>query len=430
MTQYTYTPATGQDWLAVAASGRLLVARIGDDEELLTRIAALKLEQLSVHETLDVLTERGLSRTADFALCFWVAGSLQSDGAGVIVYGDTAVNVTTGESSQLVRPTGVSGWGEELVEDATRITFAPHGDEEAVLPLQSGAAWVSRIEVVEDTVDSENASTGSADVASAVETEEETNEAVTETQAEVAAEVGSPPEAESAVPSSSAEPPLPSYAQPPTAPTTMYGESPSAPPAPPLPNDIDLEATVIPESTMIPQQRSQAAEPSLPDESTVVRTPGASAPSTPPSVGAGDHDGMTLLAKEVRAARDAAHVAEHSAAVSKLPNYAFVLELPGGSRQPLDAPVVLGRAPSVSNVPASVLPHLVTLAGDDISRNHVRLAVEGDAVVVTDLHSSNGTQVVVPGRAPQQLRGGEQVPVISGTVVDLGSGVTLRVLEA
>jgi pSer/pThr/pTyr-binding forkhead associated (FHA) protein len=139
----------------------------------------------------------------------------------------------------------------------------------------------------------------------------------------------------------------------------------------------------------------------------------------------GDHDGLTVLAEDLRAARQGAHVpaaAPQSFAVQR-----YELELPSGSRQPLDVPVVLGRAPSVAGVPASALPHLVTLVGDDISRNHVRVAVEGGTVVVTDLHSSNGTIVVVPGRPPEKLRGGEPTPVIAGTLIDLGGGVTMRV---
>ncbi|SEB40650.1 FHA domain-containing protein [Paramicrobacterium humi] len=412
MTQYSYTPASGRDWLAVAAEGRLLIVRVSADDELLARVAALRLEELSVHETLDALTERGLARTADFALCFWVSGSLQTEGAGVIVYGDTAVDVATADGSRRVRPTGVSGWGEELVEGATSIRFAPHGDEESALPLQAGAVWASSITVVADSL--EPAAAPQPSPAGAV--------AEPESDAEPVAEPEPQPEPAEE----------PSFSRPATAPTTMYGESPSAPPAPPLPVP-NLEATIVPEATLHPQQLPVTPAPvaaSDVDESTVVRAPGSAEAPAGPHTPLGDHDGMTVLAKDVKAARDAAHVAEHSAAASDLPSYAFALELPGGRTQPLDAPVVLGRAPSVSNVPASVLPHLVTLAGDDISRNHVRVAVEGDTVVVTDLHSSNGTHVVVPGRPPQQLRGGEQVPVISGTIVDLGSGVTLRVLEA
>ncbi|TFB92682.1 FHA domain-containing protein [Cryobacterium sp. HLT2-28] len=72
---------------------------------------------------------------------------------------------------------------------------------------------------------------------------------------------------------------------------------------------------------------------------------------------------------------------------------------------------------------------MVSLGGadQDISRNHVRITVEGETVVVTDLHSRNGTVIVLPGKPPQKLRGGESTSVIVGTVVDLGGGVTLSV---
>jgi hypothetical protein len=59
----------------------------------------------------------------------------------------------------------------------------------------------------------------------------------------------------------------------------------------------------------------------------------------------------------------------------------------------------------------------------------VQVAVEGGTVVVTDLHSRNGTMVQLPGKAPQQLRAGEPTPVTVGTVIDLGDGATLTVGE-
>lgn len=104
------------------------------------------------------------------------------------------------------------------------------------------------------------------------------------------------------------------------------------------------------------------------------------------------------------------------------------LGLPDGSRQPLDALVVIGRAPAA---PADGTPaRLVRLEGDgDISRTHARVAVEGGTVVVTDLGSRNGTVVRVPGRPAQRLRDGEPTPVLVGTVIDLGGGVELSVLE-
>jgi hypothetical protein len=149
----------------------------------------------------------------------------------------------------------------------------------------------------------------------------------------------------------------------------------------------------------------------------------------------GDHDGRTMLAADIQAARK--RMGSGSASTSgptpnapRPPAHRYLLHLPEGKSQALSAPVILGRAPSVSNVPASVLPHLVTLIGDDISRSHVRVAVEGDTVVVTDLHSSNGTHIIAPGKLPQLLRAGEPTPVITGTTIDLGSDVLLHVTEA
>jgi pSer/pThr/pTyr-binding forkhead associated (FHA) protein len=96
----------------------------------------------------------------------------------------------------------------------------------------------------------------------------------------------------------------------------------------------------------------------------------------------------------------------------------------------LDRPVLIGRSPSVSQVSGGSMPRLMIVGtGDqDISRNHAQVALEGDTVVVTDLHSRNGTLVVLPGKSPQKLRAGEPTAVIVGTVIDLGGGVTITVV--
>ncbi|KAB1659723.1 FHA domain-containing protein [Pseudoclavibacter chungangensis] len=74
------------------------------------------------------------------------------------------------------------------------------------------------------------------------------------------------------------------------------------------------------------------------------------------------------------------------------------------------------------------MPQYVRIVGSsDISRNHVRIEVTGGVVVVSDLHSRNGTDIVMPGRPPQRLRAGEPTAVMPGTVVDLGSGIAFTV---
>lgn len=107
----------------------------------------------------------------------------------------------------------------------------------------------------------------------------------------------------------------------------------------------------------------------------------------------------------------------------------YVVELSTGATVELSGPLVLGRAPNMgAEQTGGVLPRHVKLTGaTDISRNHVLLTVEGGVIVVTDLHSRNGTDVVMPGRGPQRLRAGEPTAVMPDTVIDLGSGVFLTV---
>jgi hypothetical protein len=47
--------------------------------------------------------------------------------------------------------------------------------------------------------------------------------------------------------------------------------------------------------------------------------------------------------------------------------------------------------------------------------------------VVTDLGSTNGTVVVLPGQPAEGLRPGVAVRLESGATIDLGEGVTIQV---
>ncbi|MGO2660173.1 FHA domain-containing protein [Mycetocola reblochoni] len=135
----------------------------------------------------------------------------------------------------------------------------------------------------------------------------------------------------------------------------------------------------------------------------------------------GEHDGRTQLATHLRAARGEAR----RRLVRERPRYALVL--PGGARRVVDSAIILGRAPSIPADAGGTPAQLVVVGGDDISRSHVRIAAEGGTVVVTDLHSSNGTRVLADGKPPLSLRAGEATPIISPCRIDLGGGVELRV---
>jgi hypothetical protein len=107
-----------------------------------------------------------------------------------------------------------------------------------------------------------------------------------------------------------------------------------------------------------------------------------------------------------------------------------VLRLSLGGVITLDRGVIMGRNPRAdfAGPDGEERPHVVRLpsADGDISRNHVRVDLDGWHVLVTDLNSTNGTLVTLPGRDPQQLRPGEPVPIQPNTVVTLADGIYFR----
>ncbi|OUE21426.1 hypothetical protein BFL34_00779 [Clavibacter michiganensis] len=101
-------------------------------------------------------------------------------------------------------------------------------------------------------------------------------------------------------------------------------------------------------------------------------------------------------------------------------------------RIPLDAPAIVGRRPRPPRVVRGVAPRLVTVPSPlgEISGTHLGLRQDSGVVVVTDLGSTNGTVVLVPGAERLALRPGESLVVVPGTRIDIGDGVVLEILSA
>lgn len=175
------------------------------------------------------------------------------------------------------------------------------------------------------------------------------------------------------------------------------------------------EETIAEQTIAVPRAASSATAAESTVSGYIDATMIRSATEAAPAAEVGDHDGLTVMSGDIQRMR-----AEHGG---------FVLKINGGATEPLTDLALVGRAPSVSKVSGDRVPKLITVgnADQDISRNHVQFAVEGDTVVVTDLHSRNGTLIVLPGKPPMKLRQGEPTSVIVGTVVDLGGGVTMTV---
>jgi hypothetical protein len=103
--------------------------------------------------------------------------------------------------------------------------------------------------------------------------------------------------------------------------------------------------------------------------------------------------------------------------------------LSDGNQLDLVGTMRIGRAPAPA--PAGADAELVTVASpnQDISRTHVQISGSDGKVLVTDLHSTNGTILVRPGpdMARERLAPGEAVPVPLGSLLELGDGVSVLV---
>jgi len=97
----------------------------------------------------------------------------------------------------------------------------------------------------------------------------------------------------------------------------------------------------------------------------------------------------------------------------------------------LDRPVVVGRRPASPRIQRGPAPELVTVpsATGQVSSSHVLVHAEGEAVVVHDLQSTNGTVVRPAGAAPFRMPSGASNVVLTGTVVEIGDGNVIEVLS-
>ncbi|WP_433269097.1 FHA domain-containing protein [Actinosynnema sp. CS-041913] len=97
-----------------------------------------------------------------------------------------------------------------------------------------------------------------------------------------------------------------------------------------------------------------------------------------------------------------------------------ILRLSTGEVVPLDRGVVLGRDPQVADRGLRAIRF--ANHGNDISRSHVEVRLNGWDVLVVDLGSKNGTTVIAPGWSPQALAGLIPAILAPGSRVMLGEG--------
>ncbi|MEF3405367.1 FHA domain-containing protein [Agromyces sp. CCNWLW203] len=443
----TYRHDSEAAWFAAVRGGVILVVPV----EAVDRLAALWPELGTGDPTslvLDRLTAQGLAATPSFAL---VVRDEAAGTARVVVRGPISVRSAADE----IHDAGVSTWVERVLDGGSAIEVVVDGGAdasapelpvvEAVVPLRSivsdGIEPVAPVRsIVSDGIEPvapvrSEAATGAAPAPEAPAADAAPGPAAKRAKPAAAAPApAAPAPAAPAPPAPAPAPPAPAAAAPvaPAAP---------APATPPL-----TRVTAPVELTMVPDEETIAG-PSSAFTNGLPPAPPAAPSAAPPAPVDGDHDGMTVASidikrlREQRAARASGDAPDGVASADTVAPMATVapvstaatqasIRMPDGTLEAIGHEVVLGRAPSVSKVSGGRIPRLITIGlGDpDISRSHVRLALEGDTVVITDLHSRNGTHVVAPGKAPVKLRSGEPTPVLTGTVVDLGGGWTIQVV--
>lgn len=103
----------------------------------------------------------------------------------------------------------------------------------------------------------------------------------------------------------------------------------------------------------------------------------------------------------------------------------------GGRVVRLDRPLVVGRRPAAPRVVLDDGPVLVPVPSPSgqVSSSHVLLHAAGEAAVVEDLRSTNGTVVRPPGGAPFRMAAGASIVVLTGTLVEIGDGNVIEVLS-
>lgn len=387
MADYRRDPSGG--WLAALRADALLVLPADRADDLVGLWPALGAADAAA-VVLDRLTAGRVTSAPGFALVVRERGSVR-----VVARGPLTVEV----GADTVSGAGVSTWSERAFDGAPDVRVTVAGDSadaaEPVLPIVEGVVAAS-------AVDWPGAAARTA-------------------ASEAAAPEPAAPEPASPEPAASgpAAPPPTVRIEP--VPATSQGAA-----------DVPDERTMVPdEDTVVGFSRTERPRIDVSSgDTTIVPPPGLTdAPVL------GDHDGLTVAAADIRRLREARD-ADRAAAVAAQPPRSgraddrLALRMPDGSFEPITGELVLGRAPAIGRVTGSRVPRPVVVgAGDpDISRTHLRVAVEGGTAVVTDLESRNGTHVVAPGQPPMRLRPSEPTPVLPETVIDLGGGWSIQVV--
>lgn len=453
-----YTPG---DWYAVVTPGVVLLLAPSTPPEVVRDVWAGAPEQGGgLGAQLDALVRHGIGGLHPFAAVDLATGAVQT-----ALRGDVEVEVVRGTRAEVLSAPRVVSWSERAVGAADEVTVRVAGAGRGPsLPLVSGIVRASRVRV---------RLTGSDAAVVPPSTAGPVVLAATPVPVAVAASAPAAPDVEPA-PARPAEPGERVESGERVEPAALADGGPETgdtlpgsvvPAWFPVADDDATGTTGTTDGAVVEAADGTAggaAEPAeaadatalLPavDPAPSVASPALASPALPGPASADDHDGLTILSGELASIRQnlpswavsqtgewpagvptpvlgpPATAAQPAAGGGGAVAQATVpcLALSTGVRVPLDALVLIGRAPQEDRAPDGARTRLVTVPSpeQDISRTHAEVRLEHGRVLVTDLYSTNGITVAGGGLPPRRVTAGEPVVVGDGDVVDLGDGVT------
>jgi hypothetical protein len=148
-----------------------------------------------------------------------------------------------------------------------------------------------------------------------------------------------------------------------------------------------------------------------------------------------DHDGHT-----VAGGWDPSQFAPQQPGIPGQPPSPGVTSVPvarlvfsSGETVDVDRAVLVGRAPEARRFTSNEQPRLVTVPSpnQEISSTHLEVrpgfGADHGSAVVTDMGSTNGSVLTLPGLSAKDLQPGIAVQLVPGSLIDLGDGVTIHV---
>lgn len=418
--QVHYRPARGETAWWVAVEGAALAVLAPEATERTADAVWRRVGEGGIGAVLDALT--GAFGTSLAAIPPFALAVGEPTGLRVAVRGPIEVIVDTASGPQAVTGEGVATWAERFLPGATRVTVASTGGaaEDAAVPVRSGVvvadlvvATLSGVAPASHPTTSEIAASSDpnpVDGSDDAQISEDADAAGAGGAAESSADTWMPAETEG-----TASAPADEY-------DLLWGETVARPiaAAASAPTPADDEGADAGGAEV-----KTDAGPPAPAAASASAAP---APAADPPGPLGDHDGATVSVAEARALRAAER--EQYESTDNVPGRRPArgrIVLSSGRVVELERPVVIGRRPKSTRTSGSELPTLVAVDSpeQDISRSHVEIRAEGEHVLVTDLHTTNGTVLLRGGADPVRLHPGEPTMVVDGDVLDLGDSVTV-----